>query len=380
MKNLKAIITYGVIIALCLAALAGYMISNRNSGGKEAAAAGSTETAAPSSAAAEGTAAAGTAADATVEETTAAPAANLSANAAERLEKSGSAPESDPVVGVGRGDDYETVTRKAIENAGGLEGVIHKGDTVLIKPNICTYAEPGSPMITDYRMVQEIVDICREYEAGKIIIAEGPITGLAFDFMNGAVNGYKNIKDVEFVELNDLDKEDCYGIKAEKSDTGKSFFIPKVYMDADVVISAPKLKTHFQPESYVSLCLKNMYGVPPGKIYGLGYKIGLHALGLKESLVDLSKIGRADFYVIDGIVGGEGYGPLNNQPVDSKIILAGKNPVAVDTAALTFMGFTVDEIPTVKLAAQENLGVADLAKIKVVGEDIEKAKMQFARP
>jgi uncharacterized protein (DUF362 family) len=92
-----------------------------------------------------------------------------------------------------------------------------------------------------------------------------------------------------------------------------------------------------------------------------------------------SRAVKPDFFIIDGIVGGEGYGPLRNTPVDSQIVFAGRDPVALDTAAATFMGFTVDEIPHLKLASDEKLGISDLGSIKVVGADLDKIKMKFER-
>ena len=51
--------------------------------------------------------------------------------------------------------------------------------------------------------------------------------------------------------------------------------------------------------------------------------------------------------------------------------------MAVDTVALTFMGFTVDQIPHVKLAAEKNLGTADLSRIQVNGADLNAIRMDF---
>jgi uncharacterized protein (DUF362 family) len=241
--------------------------------------------------------------------------------------------------------------------------------------------EPGSPRITDYRVVQAVVDMVKAYGASRVIIAEGPIFGDAFNPVLAKSSGYDQLKDVELVNLNGMKKEDCYELKPEKSSTGKALFIPKVYMDTDVVISIAKLKTHSQPDAIVSLVLKNAIGVPSEKVYGagMGHKIMLHGLGLKESIVDINFIRKPDFCIIDGIIGGEGNGPLNNTPVDSQIIFAGKDPVAVDTAASSFMGFNPAEIPQIKLASEKGLGIADLASIKVVGDDLEKIKMKFKR-
>jgi uncharacterized protein (DUF362 family) len=290
-------------------------------------------------------------------------------------------PAANAVVGVGRGPDYAKATLTAIENAGGLKDIVKKGDLVLIKPNICTFDKAGGPTITDYRVIQAITDLVLKYGAARVVVAEGAINGDAFDAISVRFNKYATIKGVQLLNINGLQKEDCYELKPQKSLTGKALFIPKIYMDADVVITVPKLKTHNLPEAVVSLSLKNAIGVPPGPIYGntFGYKNGLHSLGIKEAMVDINRLRKPDLTVIEGIVGGEGNGPLENTPVKSNIIFAGTDLVAVDTAALTFMGFKVDQIPHVELASKERLGISDLARIKIVGADLNAIQMHFKR-
>lgn len=54
---------------------------------------------------------------------------------------------------------------------------------------------------------------------------------------------------------------------------------------------------------------------------------------------------RRMFNVVDGIVGGEGNGPLDPTPRPAGVILAGANPVAVDLVAARLMGFDYRKIP-----------------------------------
>ena len=372
MSKVKSTIIYSLILIMCAAAAAGYFMTRSE---KPADVAAQTT---------EGSTASGSTSDvtnadtrSTTENASTITDAMRNAHVTEVMQKSVAEPDPNPIVGIGRGTNYEKVTEEAIKNAGGLDGIVKKGDTVIIKPNICTLASSDQGRITDYRAVQKIVDMVKALGAARVIIAEGTIAGDSFSPAFLSVNKFDEIKGVELVNLNALNQEDCYELMPEKSLTGKAIFIPKIYMDADVVICVAKLKTHFQPDAVVSLSLKNSYGVPPGNIYGLGSKNGLHALGLKESIVDINKIRKPDFSIIEGIVGGEGYGPLRNDPVDSQIIFAGKDPVALDTAASTFMGFTVEEIPHLKLADDEKLGISDLNKIKIVGAELDKIKMSF---
>jgi len=52
--------------------------------------------------------------------------------------------------------------------------------------------------------------------------------------------------------------------------------------------------------------------------------------------------------IIDGIVGGEGQGPLSAEPINSNCIIAGVNPLAVDCVCAKIMGFDYKKIPSLK--------------------------------
>ncbi len=283
-------------------------------------------------------------------------------------------PDPNPVVGVGRGADFNAVTRKAVENAGGLEKVIKPGNSVLIKPNLVMIARPEEAVITDYRVVQSLIDQAIEAGAAKVYVGEGSPWGRV---LQNELCGYTKLKNCVLVDFNDCRKEDCYRLRPNNPLVPKQVYnIPKIYMDVDVVISAAKLKTH--SDAVVTLTLKNAFGVPPAGMDTVGVvKFYLHANGLANSIVDLNLIRKPEFVVIDGIIGGEGHGPMRPDPVDSQVVFASTDPVACDTVGLTFMGFQVPDVSYVVLAAQHGLGIDDLSKIKVVGADLDQIKMSF---
>lgn len=364
MKKLKSIIIYGILVLLCVFTVVGYFMNKPNSV-KEVSVNSNNISTLDSVNSTKDTD--------KIESTT-------SKHIDDVMTRASAEPESNPLIGIGLGDDYSKVTNSVIENAGSLKDIIKEGNTVLIKPNLCTSANPNSPLITDYRVVNEVVKQVKEYGASKVIIADGAILGNSLSDNSLEMNKYNTIQGVEFININDVAEKDCYELKPQKSLTGKALFIPKVYMDADVVITVAKLKTHFQPDAVVTLSLKNSFGATSGMVYGgSSSKSGLHQLGLKESILDINRIRRPDFAIIEGIVGGEGYGPLYNEPVKSNIMFAGKDLVALDTVALTFMGFKVDQVPHVKLAGEENMGITDLNKIVIKGADLDAIKMVFKR-
>ncbi|MBL9122693.1 MAG: DUF362 domain-containing protein, partial [Planctomycetaceae bacterium] len=53
---------------------------------------------------------------------------------------------------------------------------------------------------------------------------------------------------------------------------------------------------------------------------------------------------------VDGVIGGQGDGPMNPDPFDSRVILFGSNPAVVDACAAVLMGFDVARLPLVKNA------------------------------
>lgn len=56
--------------------------------------------------------------------------------------------------------------------------------------------------------------------------------------------------------------------------------------------------------------------------------------------------------LVDGIIAGQGNGPLDPDPVPAGVILGGTNPVAVDSAAAILMGFDPERIPLLLNAFQ----------------------------
>jgi uncharacterized protein (DUF362 family) len=63
---------------------------------------------------------------------------------------------------------------------------------------------------------------------------------------------------------------------------------------------------------------------------------------------------RRSFCIVDGIVGGEGNGPLDPTPKPSGMILAGTNPVAVELACVRLMGFDYSQLPVLCRALDDH--------------------------
>lgn len=87
---------------------------------------------------------------------------------------------------------------------------------------------------------------------------------------------------------------------------------------------------------------------------------------------------RKYFSLIDGIIAGEGNGPLNPTPKKSGLLIGGKDPTAVDYAATKMMGIDPHKIKLLTEALKmkdKNFGISSPDEMEIImGEKIEEEK------
>jgi uncharacterized protein (DUF362 family) len=103
---------------------------------------------------------------------------------------------------------------------------------------------------------------------------------------------------------------------------------------------------------------------------------------IHETLVDLLTIQKeihpGIFAVMDGTTAGNGPGPRTMKPEIKNVILASTDQVAIDAVAAKLMGIDPLSIGYIRLAHDRGLGVGDVGKIEIVGEDISGINWHFA--
>jgi uncharacterized protein (DUF362 family) len=282
-----------------------------------------------------------------------------------------------PVVSIVRleGDHIEDAVRHAIDLVGGLDAVIPAGSSVLLKPNVVSPSPSGSGRITDARVTGAVARAVLERNPGRVVIGEGSSVGYDFpgrkDSMHCLeISGTADVARRLGVERVDLNRDEQVQVRAENAFVMESFAVARAAWDADVIVDLPVIKTHVR--TGITCGLKNMKGVLPGD-----WKKRTHQLGLDRGIVDLNRVVKPHFTVVDAIVGMEGTWQYPEDCVRLGCIVAGADVVAVDAVCATIAGFDVEQILHVQLAAQEGLGVADLERIEVRGEAIAKVARRF---
>jgi uncharacterized protein (DUF362 family) len=298
--------------------------------------------------------------------------------------------------------DVEQLVREAVEKGGGFDKIIRPGDTVLIKPNLVTNVPNGTGATTDVRVAEAVAKMVLDCGAKRVVFAEGSSVNRGQKSYSSEVTercfsegGYVNLAKrmgATLVDLNDAGekaggRELVKNVDLKHGLKKKSYWISKHLFDADCVISVPVLKNHRY--AGVTLSLKNYIGIAPADIYQAPgvtpSKFGLDhsTLGLAQHIVDLVMIRPPDYAIIDALVGisSGDKGPFLAGPKGHmKAILAGRDPVAVDTVACIAMNYEPKTIGHLVLASAIGLGVSDLKKIEIRGAGIEAFQQEFPIP
>jgi uncharacterized protein (DUF362 family) len=88
---------------------------------------------------------------------------------------------------------------------------------------------------------------------------------------------------------------------------------------------------------------------------------------------------RAYLSIVDGLIGGEGNGPLCPDPVTSGFVVAGADPASVDLVAAQLIGFNFEKLPIVKQAfAPHSLPITEKSPESVTVFDLDAQKECFA--
>jgi uncharacterized protein (DUF362 family)/NAD-dependent dihydropyrimidine dehydrogenase PreA subunit len=142
--------------------------------------------------------------------------------------------------------------------------------------------------------------------------------------------------------------------------------VSKEILDADIVISLPKFKTHGL--TVMTGAIKNNYGILPGAQKARLHRIAGTPERFHEMIVDVFRLRAPDLFIVDAVVGMEGNGPASPELRDIGLILASDNAVALDGVIATMMGLDPSRLRFLQKAKAVGLGDYDPAKIKIHGE------------
>jgi len=251
-------------------------------------------------------------------------------------------------------DELYRQLQRSIELAGGFD--IGSYSQIAIKINICDARTPDTGAVTHPAFLDILLRYLRE-KFGDIpifVLESDGVVVLADEFIGWL--GYSRIIERWNARFVNLSKSPSIDVVVNGS-VFSSLSLPLVVRDS-FFITCAKLKTNVL--SQITCALKNQYGVMP-----MVDKNQYHPV-LDRAIAELNTVYRPDFSIVDGIIGHGGtQGPAFGIPIPAGVIVAGKDPVAVDTCCSHIM-----KVPPVfvgHLRLSEKLGVGH-RKHQTVGD------------
>ncbi len=259
--------------------------------------------------------------------------------------------------------------KKVIEDLGGINSFIQKGDTVLLKPNLLS-AKPPEAVATTHPLIVQVVGELVKDCGGKILIGDSP-----------AIGSWKKIVQktgMDLVAKRLGAKLIHFNTPVHPPKNEKHLFkflkIAKEALEADVIINLPKLKTHVQ--MYLTLGVKNVFGCVVGK-----KKAQLHMEAGKDSrqfarmLVEIYGSISPALTIMDGVIGMEGNGPGSGTPKPIGLILAARDAVALDRIICEIIGGQTKKLFILAAAKELGYGNTELKSIQTLGENLDRVKI-----
>ncbi len=238
--------------------------------------------------------------------------------------------------------DYRTSIARALDLIDAPSRLPQHG-LIIIKPNLTNSSPP--PVTTSVAAAEATYNYCKAHTKAEIVIGEGCGTGKTPDVFEAL--GYTDLANKYGLKLIDFNEASTIVLENDDAFQLKQFFMPTIVQQA-FVISLPVLKDHSFTKT--TIAMKNMFGIAPGKFYsGSWNKSKLHSPSTDKSVVDVCLYKKPDLSVVDASVALAGM-HLAGRHKSIGLILAGFDPVAVDTLGSKLLGHNPKKLSYLTLA------------------------------
>ena len=237
---------------------------------------------------------------------------------------------------------------------------------VALKPNLVVPGPASLGATTHPEVVEGIIKYLKDFGVGDIKIIEsswiGDSTKRAFKDC-----GYLGLSKEYDVPLIDLKDDDCTALDGR----GLEIDVCNEALNTDFLINVPVLKAHCQTR--LTCCLKNLKGCIPDS-----EKRRFHTIGLHKPIAQLNALIKTGYSVVDGICGDLTFEEGGNPMVSNRII-AGRDPVMIDSFCATLIGYRPEEIKHLVYAKELGLGEFFTSETKLLELNVHDKPVNTAK-
>ena len=237
--------------------------------------------------------------------------------------------------------------------ASDIRSYLKKDYAVSIKPNLVVARPASGGATTHPEVVEGIILFFKDYGVKNIKIIESSWVG------DSTKHAYKNCG---YEELSRKYNVCLIDLKNDKVKTLKSgdykIEVCGEALNTDFLINVPVLKAHCQTR--FTCCMKNLKGCISDD-----EKRRFHTLGLHKPIAALNALIKTGYCVVDGICGDLSFEEGGN-PVEANRIIAGRNPLTVDSYCAELIGYKPDEIDYLVYGKQTGIGEYYSSKTEII--------------
>lgn len=260
-----------------------------------------------------------------------------------------------------------------------------QGKDLFIKPNFNS-ADP-TPGSTSEDALAAIVKKLKAMGAGPLTIGDRSGMGDTREVMEKK-HAFRLGKELgaKVVVFDDLSADDWEHLNHADSHWRQGFAVPRLVRQAGGVVQTCCLKTH-RFGGHFTLSLKNSVGLAAKTMPGNSYNF-MHELhsspDQRRMIAEINTAYRPDLIVLDGIQAFTNGGPEEGKLVNSNVILAGTDRIAIDAVGVALLRYygTTKEVSRGEIFDQEqiaravqlNIGVKSPKQIELVTGDRDSAE------
>ena len=253
-------------------------------------------------------------------------------------------------------------------------GLIHSDDVVVITPNWVQKQRPETGIVVGTESLRAILQFVKKQNPKRIVVATGSGQRDTSEIMK--FSGFDKIIEEEGVEFVDLNHGPFSRVDLNHNIV-KSTNINNLFHEMTFLMSFTQLKHH--EEATMSAAIKNIaLSWPPAEEHGFPKKnLGIHD-ELHEFISAMAETVPIDLAIVSASPAMIGTGPAKGVPRHTGLVLAGTDPIAVDTIAARLLGFKPQGVRYLFECSKKNIGTSDISKMSIRGLDLKKAEEEFS--
>ena len=261
-------------------------------------------------------------------------------------------------------EEVRKAVSRGLELIGGAESFVKQGEKILLKVNLLAGEVPEKCVNTHPAVFRAVAEM---FAAKGAIVQYGDSPGFGTPLAAAKKSGIADV--AKELKVEEADFKEGREVFFEQGNQNKSFYIANGVLDADGLISLPKMKTHAL-ERFTG-AIKNQFGCVVGMRKGEFHVKLPDATDFARMLVDLNSFVKPRLYIMDGIMAMEGNGPRGGTPRAMNVLLFSTDPVALDATASRMINLNPLYVPTTLVGGQTGAGTFNEEEIEIVGDALK---------